>query len=263
MSASQFASQSIVSARSFHCTLCSHACSIQKSLLSARPCLHANLPSYIHSHHALLSLLQCPIQCLRRCVLQCIMPSLWLRTLLTAITCLMQLQLASCIADPQCFENLACLQLCNGRQDEAGCQVNCVVTALVLRSMLQVCFVGHLEQQEIACPCICMLGILYPSRSSTSDVTLKALLLQLEFAEVPSLQSAKSHHRRACQCYSSEVLHIQPVHVKPAIASSPLLVYQSEKQAVCRSGVEICTTTKPSRLSLHVRSVTRSASLRR
>ena len=35
-----------------------------------------------------------------------------------------QLQLASCIADPQCFENLACLQLCNGREDEAGCQVS-------------------------------------------------------------------------------------------------------------------------------------------
>lgn len=35
----------------------------------------------------------------------------------------MQLQLASCIADPECLENLACLQLCNGRKDEAGCQV--------------------------------------------------------------------------------------------------------------------------------------------
>ena len=37
--------------------------------------------------------------------------------------CVLQLQLAECIADPQCFENLACLQLCNGRKDEAGCQV--------------------------------------------------------------------------------------------------------------------------------------------
>ena len=35
----------------------------------------------------------------------------------------MQLQLATCIADPECLENLACLQLCNGRKDEAGCQV--------------------------------------------------------------------------------------------------------------------------------------------
>lgn len=37
--------------------------------------------------------------------------------------CVLQLQLAECIADPQCFENLACLQLCNGRKDESGCQV--------------------------------------------------------------------------------------------------------------------------------------------
>lgn len=43
-------------------------------------------------------------------------------------TCLLgkcQLQLASCIADPQCLENLGCLQLCNGRKDEAGCQIRC------------------------------------------------------------------------------------------------------------------------------------------
>ncbi|KAL3160389.1 hypothetical protein ABBQ32_010714 [Trebouxia sp. C0010 RCD-2024] len=43
-------------------------------------------------------------------------------------TCLLgncQLQLATCIADPECLENLACLQLCNGRQDEAGCQIRC------------------------------------------------------------------------------------------------------------------------------------------
>lgn len=43
-------------------------------------------------------------------------------------TCLLgncQLQLAECVADPQCFENLACLQLCNGRKDEAGCQIRC------------------------------------------------------------------------------------------------------------------------------------------
>ena len=35
----------------------------------------------------------------------------------------MQLQLAECLADGECLENLGCLQLCNGRKDEAGCQV--------------------------------------------------------------------------------------------------------------------------------------------
>ena len=44
----------------------------------------------------------------------------------------LQLQLAECVADPQCFENLACLQLCNGRKDEAGCQVSIQQPATLL-----------------------------------------------------------------------------------------------------------------------------------
>lgn len=36
----------------------------------------------------------------------------------------MQLQLAECIADVQCFESLLCLQGCNGRADETDCQVS-------------------------------------------------------------------------------------------------------------------------------------------
>ena len=31
--------------------------------------------------------------------------------------------LAACLIDGQCVENLVCLQKCNGRPDEAGCQV--------------------------------------------------------------------------------------------------------------------------------------------
>ncbi len=45
----------------------------------------------------------------------------------------MQLQLASCIADPECLENLACLQLCNGRKDEAGCQVPPLLCSLLMQ----------------------------------------------------------------------------------------------------------------------------------
>nr|ART29440.1 chloroplast violaxanthin de-epoxidase [Lobosphaera incisa] len=33
--------------------------------------------------------------------------------------------LAGCLADGTCLENLACLQRCNGRPDEAGCQARC------------------------------------------------------------------------------------------------------------------------------------------
>jgi len=43
-------------------------------------------------------------------------------------TCLLgncQGQLARCLADGQCLENLICLQKCNGRPDEAGCQIRC------------------------------------------------------------------------------------------------------------------------------------------
>lgn len=43
-------------------------------------------------------------------------------------TCLLsncQGALAQCLGDAQCLENLVCLQLCNGRPDEAACQIRC------------------------------------------------------------------------------------------------------------------------------------------
>jgi violaxanthin de-epoxidase len=43
-------------------------------------------------------------------------------------TCLLgncQGQLARCLADGECLENLICLQGCNGKPDEAGCQIRC------------------------------------------------------------------------------------------------------------------------------------------
>eukprot|EP00854_Cymbomonas_tetramitiformis_P001402 gene1402-2004_t len=36
-----------------------------------------------------------------------------------------KLQLAGCIADEKCLENLVCLNKCNGRPDEADCQIRC------------------------------------------------------------------------------------------------------------------------------------------
>lgn len=36
-----------------------------------------------------------------------------------------QVELARCLADEKCLENLVCLQGCNGRPDETGCQVKC------------------------------------------------------------------------------------------------------------------------------------------
>ena len=36
-----------------------------------------------------------------------------------------QEQLAKCVADPTCAENLVCLNNCNGRQDETECQIRC------------------------------------------------------------------------------------------------------------------------------------------
>nr|ART29441.1 chloroplast violaxanthin de-epoxidase [Lobosphaera incisa] len=43
-------------------------------------------------------------------------------------TCLLsncQVALAQCLADGECLENLVCLQFCNGRPDESGCQIKC------------------------------------------------------------------------------------------------------------------------------------------
>lgn len=36
-----------------------------------------------------------------------------------------QKALAGCLADPTCVENLICLQSCNGKDDETGCQIKC------------------------------------------------------------------------------------------------------------------------------------------
>jgi len=60
--------------------------------------------------------------------------------------CAMQLQLATCIADPECLENLACLQLCNGRKDEAGCQVPSLTCLLLMQSLLR----SHMSCIELA-----------------------------------------------------------------------------------------------------------------
>ncbi|WIA11647.1 hypothetical protein OEZ85_011750 [Tetradesmus obliquus] len=43
-------------------------------------------------------------------------------------TCLLQKcqrQLASCLGDPMCLQNIVCLNLCNSAEDEAGCQIRC------------------------------------------------------------------------------------------------------------------------------------------
>ena len=34
-----------------------------------------------------------------------------------------QVQLAKCLGDGECLENLVCLQLCNNKADETACQV--------------------------------------------------------------------------------------------------------------------------------------------
>lgn len=42
-------------------------------------------------------------------------------------TCLLescQLQLAACVADGNCLQDLICLNTCNGRPDESDCQVS-------------------------------------------------------------------------------------------------------------------------------------------
>ena len=41
-------------------------------------------------------------------------------------TCLLQkcqVQLAKCLGDPKCFQNIVCLNTCNDAPDEAGCQI--------------------------------------------------------------------------------------------------------------------------------------------
>ena len=44
----------------------------------------------------------------------------------------LQAELAACLADGQCRENLICLQNCNGREDESQCQVSSWHTVLAL-----------------------------------------------------------------------------------------------------------------------------------
>jgi len=43
-------------------------------------------------------------------------------------TCLLkscQLELAKCVTNPSCLANLVCIQTCNGKPDEAACQIRC------------------------------------------------------------------------------------------------------------------------------------------
>jgi VDE lipocalin domain len=43
-------------------------------------------------------------------------------------TCLLakcQLQLAQCLGDTKCLQNIVCLNRCNSAEDEAGCQIRC------------------------------------------------------------------------------------------------------------------------------------------
>jgi hypothetical protein len=37
---------------------------------------------------------------------------------------LLQVALAQCVGDAECLENLICLQLCNGKEDETACQAS-------------------------------------------------------------------------------------------------------------------------------------------
>ena len=36
-----------------------------------------------------------------------------------------QVQLAQCVADQTCGQNILCLNNCNGREDETECQIRC------------------------------------------------------------------------------------------------------------------------------------------
>lgn len=36
-----------------------------------------------------------------------------------------QLELARCILDPKCLANIICLNTCNDKADEVGCQIRC------------------------------------------------------------------------------------------------------------------------------------------
>ena len=62
-----------------------------------------------------------------------LMPQQWSPTAAAADfvgvgTCLLakcQLQLAECLADATCLQNVVCLNACNGEPDETGCQIRC------------------------------------------------------------------------------------------------------------------------------------------
>ena len=88
---------------------------------------------------------------------------------LTSMLCGVQLQLARCLADGQCLEDLVCLNLCNNRKDEQACQVRqrgaamqaptwpaCAGASHVVHpSMLRCCGLAHSSQLLNALPC-CM-----------------------------------------------------------------------------------------------------------
>lgn len=50
-----------------------------------------------------------------------------------------QLQLAQCLGDPKCLQNIVCLNTCNSAEDEAGCQIRLV---LLLTAIFDVTAVG-------------------------------------------------------------------------------------------------------------------------
>lgn len=47
-----------------------------------------------------------------------------------------QKQLAGCLSDVKCLQNLACLQQCNGKPDEQACQIRCAPPPPPPRSLL-------------------------------------------------------------------------------------------------------------------------------
>jgi VDE lipocalin domain len=56
-----------------------------------------------------------------------------------------QTQLAGCLADVNCLQNLVCLNKCNGRPDERNCQIKCA--QLVFNTVHRIWLHAHPELQ--------------------------------------------------------------------------------------------------------------------
>ena len=54
-----------------------------------------------------------------------------------------QVALAKCLGDGECLENLACLNLCNGKKDETECQVETLIPACAAHANAQVIELKH------------------------------------------------------------------------------------------------------------------------